>query len=105
VSALPVPRAPVTLACPCWDNYTEQQLVSALNAPAIQSKFCAETSDLVMAVANNGTGGILFASSTTNSCRLYLNGQDKMFSGLQPEVGSQCLLEAKTLFPQISWCQ
>jgi len=101
----PMPAAPAPLlACPCWDTYSEQQLVSALNAPIIQEKFCAATPDTVIAVANNGAE-ILFASSTTNSCRLTLNGQDKMLSGLQPEVGSQCLLEAKTLFPRISWCQ
>jgi len=99
----PVSAAPAALlACPCWDTYSGQQLVTAFNAPTIQSKFCADTDDLVMVVADNGAGGILFASSTTNSCNLTLNGQVKMFSGLQPEVGSQCLLEGKTLFPQIS---
>ena len=93
------------LQCPCYQAYSEAQLVSVLNAPAVQFKVCNSLDDMVFAAASDGTGWtMLAANAATNSCTLAVNGTDTRLGPLTPEEGAQCLLEAKRMYPQISWC-
>jgi hypothetical protein len=99
------PPPATTLACPCWNNYTDQQLLSLLNAvPVVGSPLCASTLNGALLSPDNGIT-LVYASNSINACRLRLNGQDtNLLMPLTQEQADQCLAEAVSFIPRISWC-
>jgi hypothetical protein len=110
--AIPPPTPPPTppstsLGCPCWNNYSESQLLSLLNASAVVgSPLCLTTLSGVLLSPDNGVAALVYASNSINACRLRLNGQDTgLVMPLTQAESNQCYAEAVSFIPHINWCR
>jgi len=95
----PVPVA--LLACPCWNKYTEANLVSLVTAVS-GNPWCLKSDSFVSISADQAVSTLVYATSM-GLCALKLNGAN-VVNYLTPQDANQCLAEAKALVPSISWC-
>jgi len=102
---IPIPTA-TKLECSCWNNYSEQELLSLLNASAVVgTPLCLTTPSGVLLSPDNGWTTLVFASNSINACRLRLNGQDtQLVMPLTQAESNQCYAEAVSFIPRVNWC-
>jgi len=106
-SAPPSGPAPSpTLACSCWNTYTESQLLSLLNAAEeiATGALCLTNASGALLTPDNGVATFVYANKSANFCQLRLNGQDSGLLSLTPEQANQCVVEAVSFIPRINWC-
>lgn len=99
---VPLRLAPSQMACPCWSNYTEPQLLNLLAAVA-GDPWCIKTESMVSLSPDQGATELVYANAGV--CILRLNGQDvaSIFS-LTPAETNHCMAEAAAFIPSIKWC-
>lgn len=100
--------AATRLACPCWNTYSQQQLVTLLNAEPVVPGTTPSCRVSPFVLATNQATALVFASSSSVygfACTLALPGQDTvLMQGLPVAQANQCVSEATALVPLITWC-
>ena len=98
---------PPTLACPCWDTFTESELVAAFNAFPPSNGQCSISEEIAYAVHSEGGPPFswleAFPSDPSPHCILQPGG-GVVFLNLAPSAGAVCHAEAIILIEQIDWC-
>lgn len=93
----------VPLACPCWNTYSEPELVSVLDAVTAGDWSFSDAGTFVLGLGGGGaTAGL--AASAAGSCYTYIAGIVDPTYAVSPlsEVETQaCLAEARAIFPQV----
>ena len=94
------------LACPCWDGWTEDQMVAASNAIPPPVYRCQVGEYYADAVADSGRQGFV-TRYDTNGSLCAVNITSLALSGTveltEPE-GEVCLDEASAIVARIAWC-
>lgn len=94
------------LTCPCWNTFTENGLVAALNAETITQPFCQVVAQQAIAIDALDFIPYFDGIRFTNSCQLTLTGFSKGYATgfITPEEGESCYAEASTILPQLNAC-
>ena len=93
------------LACPCWADLTEAQLVTLLSSElGVQQADCAMFGSDVYVRGVNGNSTVFAAIQTNMSCGLLTSTLDVSMASLPASVFGVCLAQAAVVVPQLSVC-
>jgi IPTL-CTERM motif len=94
------------LVCPCWDPFTEAELVAAMNAEEVGVAECRVYNPGLSSAADaeDRNPYMLAENGTSFDCLLRLGAIDTGLVLLTEQEANACNAEASTIIPQISWC-
>ncbi len=94
------------LACPCWDTFTEAELVAAMNAEDVGVAECRVYNPGLSSATDfeDRNPYMLAENGTSFGCVLRLGAIDTGSVLLSEQEANACNAEASTIIPQISWC-
>ena len=92
------------LACPCWADQTEAQLVAILNSELALQADCATFGGDVHARGVNGNPTEIAAIQTDMSCSLRTSTANVSMTSLPEGAFGICLTQARRIVPQLGAC-
>jgi hypothetical protein len=105
------------LACPCWDTFTETELVAFMDSFYAPAPLCTVRLNEAAAVDGDPVHTVIGANMVAtgpdlpvpdvrfNRCGAFQrDGSYLSLSGLSEAVARICLDEANQVIPQIAWC-
>ncbi|MQA31941.1 MAG: hypothetical protein GEU82_19255 [Luteitalea sp.] len=93
------------LACPCWANLTEAQLVTILSTEfGVRQADCTGANNDVFARGIDGNSTEIAAMQTDMSCTLRTSTNNVSMTSLPASVFDVCLTQARKVIQQLSVC-
>jgi hypothetical protein len=94
------------LQCPCWSNYTQQQLAAALNAETVTQSECLSFNPGATRVRDDDDNvpSLLAENGTSYDCAMRTSDGFTGVITLTQAQANQCNAELTALIPLVSWC-
>lgn len=99
---------PELLTCPCWDTYSEEELLAALEAEAWTIPHCLINTSVAQAVEYDPALHLIpqiEGNRSENRCILSLGSSSIQVDSLPSEENEACYLETVIIMSQLTACQ